>query len=117
MKGMNIHKNIPVSAAKLTLGLRVSFISFHLTTDKFFSVNQWAITGPPKMGLLLEAKSMPGLMIKPRLILVTHTDVLGWYITSKQAGTDVRSNPQQDCQQAKCYARADPILHQRQYSN
>ena len=29
------------------------------------------------------------------------------------AGTDVRSNPQQDCQQAKCYARADPVLHHR----
>ena len=33
------------------------------------------------------------------------------------AGTDVRSKPQQDCQQAKGYARADSVLHHRQCSN
>ena len=43
------------------------------------------ITGPPKMSLLLEAKSMPAL-IKPRFILVTHTDDLGWYKTFNQQG-------------------------------
>ena len=42
------------------------------------------ITGPPKISLLLEAKSMPALIIKPRLNLVTHMDDLGWYITSNQ---------------------------------
>ena len=47
---------------------------------KLFPVNPEAITGPPKMSLLLEAKSMPALIIKPRFILVTHTDDLGWYI-------------------------------------
>ena len=31
---------------------------------------------------LLGAKSMPALIIKPRFILVTHTDDLGWYITN-----------------------------------
>ena len=36
------------------------------------------------MSLLLEAKSMPALIIKPRHILVTNTDALGWYITSNQ---------------------------------
>ena len=40
----------------------------------------------PKMSLLLEAKSMPALLIKPRLILVTHTDDLGWDIMSNQQG-------------------------------
>ena len=82
MRGLNVHKNIPVSITKLTLG----FISSHLTVDKLFPVNPRAITCPPKMSLLLEAKSMPALIIKPRLIIVTHTDDLGWYITSNQQG-------------------------------
>ena len=68
------------------LGLRVGFISSHLLVDKLFPVNPRAITGPPKMSLLLEAKSMIALFIKPRFILVTHTDDLGWYITSNQKG-------------------------------
>ena len=86
MRGLNVHKNIPVSITKLTLGLRVGFISSHLTAGKLFPVNPRAITGPPKMSLLLEAKSMPALIIKPRFILVTHTDDLGRYITSNQQG-------------------------------
>ena len=86
MKGLNVHKNIPVSITKLTLGLRVGFISSHLTVDKLFPVNPRVITGPPKMSLLLEAKSMPALIIKPMFILVMHTDDLGWYITSNQQG-------------------------------
>ena len=57
-------------------------MGFHLIADKLFPVNPRAITGPPKMSLLLEAKSMPALIIKSRFILVTHTDDLGWYITS-----------------------------------
>ena len=54
--------------------------------DKLLPVNPRVITGPPKMSLLLEAKSMPALIIKPRLILVMHMDDLGWYITSNQQG-------------------------------
>ena len=38
------------------------------------------------MSLLLEIKSMPALIIKPRLILVTLSDELIWYITSDQQG-------------------------------
>ena len=38
MRGLNVHKNIPVSITKLTLGLRVGFISSHLIADKLFSV-------------------------------------------------------------------------------
>ena len=86
MRWLNVHKNIPVSVTKLALSLRVGSISSHLTADKLFSVNPRAITGPPKMSLLLEAKSMPALIIKPRLILVSHTDDLGWCITSNQQG-------------------------------
>ena len=86
MKGLNVHKNIPVSITKLTLGLRVGFISSHLIVDKLFPVYPRAIMGPPKMGLLLEAKSMPALIIKPGFILVSHTDDLGWYIMPNQQG-------------------------------
>ena len=86
MRGLEIHKISPVSVTKLTIGLREGFISSHLTVDKFFPVNPRAIMGPPKMSLLLEAKSMPTLIIKSRLIPVTHTDDLGWYITSNQQG-------------------------------
>ena len=82
MRGLNVHENITVSVTKLTLSLRVGFISSHLTADKLFPVNPRAIMGPPNMSLLLEAKSMLSLIIKPRLILVSHTDDLGWYITS-----------------------------------
>ena len=38
------------------------------------------------MSLLLEAKSMPALIMKPKLTLVTHTDDLGWNIHSNQQG-------------------------------
>ena len=86
MRGLNIHKNISVSVPKLTLSLRAGFISSHLTADKLFPVNPRAIKDPPKMSLLLEAKSMPKLIIKPRFIVVSHTDDLGRYITSKQLG-------------------------------
>ena len=82
MRELDIHKNIPVSVTKLTLGLRVGFISSHLTADKLFPVNPKAITGPPKMGLLLYAKSTPALIIKPSVIIVARTDNLRWYITS-----------------------------------
>ena len=68
------------------LGLSVGFISSHLTADKLFPVNRRVIAGPLKMSLLLEAKSMPALIIKSRLIHVTHKDDPGWYITSNQQG-------------------------------
>ena len=86
MRGLNVRKNIIVCITKLTLGLRVGFISSHLIVDKLFPVNPRAITGPPKISLLLEAKSMPALIIKPRFILVMNTDDICWYITSNQQG-------------------------------
>ena len=66
MRGLDIHKNIPVSLTKLTLRLRVGFISSYSTADKLIPVNPKAITCPPKMSLLLKGKSMPALIIKPR---------------------------------------------------
>ena len=86
MRVLNVHKNIPASITKLTLGLRVGFISPHLIADKLFPINPRAITGIPKISLLLEAKSKPPLIIKLRFILVTHMDDLVWYITSNQQG-------------------------------
>ena len=74
MRGLDIHKNIPVSVTKLTLGLRVGFISSNLTVDKLFPVNPRAITGPPMMSLLLKGKCTPALMIKPSFILVALMD-------------------------------------------
>ena len=95
MRGLDIHKDSPVSVAKLTLGLLVGSISSLLTADKLFPVNPRVITGRPKMSLLLEAKSMPALIIKPMLILVKHTDDLGGLVHNVQpAGTDVHSKPQ-----------------------
>ena len=75
MRGLDIPKNSSVSVTELALSLRVGFISSHLTADKLFPVNPRAITGPPKMSLLLEAKRMPALIIKPGLILVTPQNV------------------------------------------
>ena len=69
MRRLGIHKNIPGSGTKLTLGLRVGFIGSHLTVDKLIPDNPRAITGPPNMSFLLEAKSVPALIIKPRFIL------------------------------------------------
>ena len=77
MRGLNVHKNIPVSITKLMLGLRVGFISSHLIADKLIPINLRVITGPLKMSLLPEAKSMPALIIKLWFILVMHTDDLG----------------------------------------
>ena len=46
MRTLCIHKNVPVSGTTLTLGLRVGFISSHLTADKLFPVNPRVIMGP-----------------------------------------------------------------------
>ena len=72
MRGLDIHKNIPVSDTKLTLGFRVGFISSHLAADRLLPVNLRVITGPPKISILFEAESTPALIIKPRIILVMH---------------------------------------------
>ena len=87
MRKLGIHKNIPVSGTELTLGLRVGFISSHLTVYKLFPVNPRDITGPPKMSSLLEAKCIPALIIKPRFTFVAHTDDLGWNKTSNRIYT------------------------------
>ena len=92
MRGLDVHENIDVSDTKLMLGLRVCFISSDLIVNKLFPINPRAITGPSKMSLLLEVESTSALIIEPRLILVTHTDDLGGYITSNQQGKMLLQN-------------------------
>ena len=70
MRGLDVYQNIDVSDTKLTLGLWVCFISSNLTVNKLFPINPRAITGPPKMSLLLDVESTSALIIEPRLILV-----------------------------------------------
>ena len=56
MRGLDVLEKIDVSDTKLMLGLRVCFISSDLTANKLFPINPRAITGPPKMSLLLEVE-------------------------------------------------------------
>ena len=86
MRGLDVHENINVSDTKLMLFILVCFISSDLTANKLFPINPRAVTGSPKMSLLLEVESTSALIIEPRLILVTYTDDLGGYITSNQQG-------------------------------
>ena len=60
----------------------MDFINSHLTADKLFPVNPRAITGAPKISLLLKANLMPELIISTTL--VAHTDDLGLNKTSNQ---------------------------------
>ena len=110
MRRPDIHKNSPVYVTKQTLGLRVGFINSHLTANKLFPVNLKAITGPPKMSLLLDTISMPAFIIEPRAY-PCYAHGWPWLEHNVQpAGTDVISKPQQDCQPVKCYSRADPCI-------
>ena len=53
-----------------------------MPADELFLVSPRVIMGSKKVRLLLEAKSTPAFIIKPRLILVVHTDDIGWHLTS-----------------------------------
>ena len=77
MGGLGVDKQIPVSITTLTPRLSVGFISSNLTVDKLLQISPRAITSPLKMSILLKVKSTPALIIKPRFILVAHTDDLG----------------------------------------
>ena len=118
MRLLDIHQNTDVSDTKLMLGLRVCFISPDLTANKIFPIDPRAVTGPPKMSLLLEVDSTSALIIEPRLILVRYTDDLGGMLAQNiNRSKDACSKPPQDCQKTKCYTRVDPALHHRLYSN
>ena len=116
MRRLGIHKNIPVSDTKLMLDPRVGLISSHLTAYKLAPVNPRAIAGPPKMSLLLETKIMSAWSSHQGLSLFAHSDNLGWNAMSNQQ-QQMFIHDQHDFQQTKCYARADPVLHHKLYSN
>ena len=84
MRRLRIHNNIPVSDIKLMFGIWVGIISSHLTADKLFVANPRAFSDPPKMILLLDAKSIPAIIFKPLLFLVAHMDNLDWNMMSNQ---------------------------------
>ena len=86
MRGLDAHENTDVSDTKLMLGLRVCSISSDLTANKLFPINPIAVTGTPKMSLLLEVESTCALIIEPRHILVSYTDDLGGNIMSNEQG-------------------------------
>ena len=71
---LGVHQNIPSSDAKLTPSLGIYYISPPLVMDKLITVKSRAIKNPPKMSLLLEVIRTAAIIIKPRRILVTHTD-------------------------------------------
>ena len=74
MGTLGFYQTIQASDTILTPSLGIYYISAHLVMDKLIEVNSRAITSPPRMSLPLEVERMPAVIIKPRLILVTHTD-------------------------------------------
>ena len=76
MGTLGVHQNIPASDTKLTHSLGIHSIGNPLVMDKLIPVILRAITSPPEMGSLLDVECKPAVIIKPRLILVTHTDHL-----------------------------------------
>ena len=70
MRALDLQNNVPNADKKLTLGLRVDFVSCRLAANELLPVNSRAITGPSKMSLLLEVGSSPALIFKPRLTLL-----------------------------------------------
>ena len=97
-------------------GLRVCATWPSLDTDKLFPVNRRAITGHRSWDSCLKSKVLHHWSPQTANPCCAHGWT--WFVHNVQpAGTDVRSKPQQDCQQAKCYARADPVMHHRLYSN
>ena len=78
MGTLGVHQNIPASVTKLTHSLGIYSIGPPLVMDKLIPVISRAITSLREMGLLLDVECKPAVIIKPRFILVTHTDHLSW---------------------------------------
>ena len=70
------HQNIPASDTKLTRSLGIYSIGPPVVMEKHIPVNSREITSPPEMGPLLDVECKPAVIIKPRFIIVTHTDHL-----------------------------------------
>ena len=69
-----LHQNSPAFDTKLTPSHIIDYISLPLVMNKLIPDTSRAITSPRKMSLLLEVERTPAVIIKPRPILVTHTD-------------------------------------------
>ena len=76
MGTLGVHQNIPASDTKLTHSLGMYSIGPPLIMDKLIPVISRPITSPPEMAPLLDVECNPVVTIKPRFILVTHTDDL-----------------------------------------
>ena len=84
MRRLSIHKNIPASVTKLTQGRRVGFIisqTWQWTNSSLLTESDHGSTKDehPSCG-----QKHACIDHHPRLILVTHTDDLGWNKTSYQ---------------------------------
>ena len=82
LKGkLGVHQNILASDTKLTHSLGIYSIGPPLVMvlmDKLIPINSRVITSPLEMSPLLDVEYKPAVIIKPRFILVTHTDHLNW---------------------------------------
>ena len=76
MGTLGVHQNILASDTKVSHTLGIYSIGPPLAMDKLIPVISRAITTPPEIGPLLEVECKPAVIIKPRFILVTHTDHL-----------------------------------------
>ena len=76
MGTLSVHQNIPASDIKLTHSLGIYSIGLPLVMEKLIPVISRTITSPPEMGPLLDVECKPAVIIKPRFILVPHTDHL-----------------------------------------
>ena len=72
MATLGIHQNIHVCDTKQMSSLGIDYISSPLVMDKLIPINSRLIMSPPKLSLLLEVVHTPAVIIKIRLILVTH---------------------------------------------
>ena len=139
MKRLGIYKNIPVFGTKLALGFDDQWLiiqrlifgvlvialgltgkslsdltwqrtnSSQLTWERSRVHRRWASCLRPKA--CLHWSSNQGVsLLRTRMTLVEKN-------VQPAAATNAHSKSQQDCQQTICYARADPALHHKLYSN
>ena len=78
MGTLGVQQNIPASDNKMMHSLGICSIDSPLAMDKLITVSSRVITSLLMMGSLLDVECNPVVIIKPRFILVTHTDHLSW---------------------------------------
>ena len=104
-----------ITSLFLTRNWRLAYGQLSLDI-KQFPVYPRATTGAPKMSLLHWSQKHACIDHKTKAYPYCSHGWL-WLVHNVQpAATNARSKPQQDCQQTKCYARADPASHHKLYS-